>query len=61
MTRNKKRFGRIHGKSEEAFELSRLDKKRYEFLGEDRDLERKKRHLAACFVLIIRKRPHFGE
>lgn len=40
-TGNKKRFGRIYDKSEEALELLRVDKKRFQLLGEERDLGRK--------------------
>lgn len=37
-----KRFGRIYNKSEDALELRELDKKRFQFLGDERGSERKK-------------------
>lgn len=50
---NEKRFGRIYNKSEDILELSRLYlKKKIQFLGEERDSEKKKGSLAAYAVSL---------
>lgn len=50
---HKRRFGRIYNKSEEVLQLSKLDKKRSQFLGREREREKKKD--LRQFILLFSK------